>query len=409
MTTRRRLATLGLCLISWAAAASAASPPDAWPGFRGTGDSISAAKQLPLKWSDDDNVAWRVDLPGYGQSSPVVWKDRVFVTSVEGDMKETLHIVRLDLATGKTVWKKQFAGTFRAKNNDYTSKAPCTPAVNADRVFALWDSGDVIAFDHDGKELWRRNLTKEYGTFVNNHGIGTSPVLVGDTLLVLVAQEKGGYLLALNTATGENRWKVDRSFASGWSTPTVMEIAGKPAAIVSANGMAAAFSVADGKLLWEVDGIKGNTVASPTPASEFVLIGSSERGSQVALKPGDAAKENRVLWRAEAASSFGSPLVYEGYAFAISKDSVAAGIDIKTGKTLWDSRLPAMCWASPIGGAGRVYFFTRDGVCVVVKPGAEFDPLAENVLKIKSRIYGVAAVEGAFLVRTGTSLIRVGK
>jgi len=397
-----------LALLALSPIIFAASPPEAWTGFRGTGDSVTSAKQLPLKWSDSENIAWKVDLPGYGQSSPVVWKERVFVTSVEGDMKETLHILRLDLATGKTIWKKNFSGTFQAKNNDYSSKAPCTPAVNADRVFALFDSGDVFAFDHDGKELWRRNLTKDYGDFTNNHGIGTSPVLVGDTLLILVAQERGGYLLALDIATGANRWKTDRPFASGWSTPTVMDVAGKPIAIVSASGSVAAFDVATGKLFWEADGIRGNTVASPTAASGLVLIGASERGSQVALELG-AVAENRIRWRAESTSSFGSPLVYEGQAYSVSREGLATGIDLKTGKTLWDNRLPASCWASPIGGAGRVYFFTRDGVCVVVKAGAEYEPLAENVLKVKGRVYGAAAVEGAILLRTGSSLIRVGK
>jgi outer membrane protein assembly factor BamB len=362
-----------------------------------------------LKWSDDENLAWKVNLPGYGQSSPVVWKDRVFLTSVEGDSKETLHVVRLDLATGKTAWDKTFPATNKVKVTDYVSKAPCTPAVNAEHLFALFESGDIFAFDHAGNVKWQRTLTKEYGPFANNHGLGTSPVLAGNTLLVLVAQEKDGYLLAIDTTTGKNRWKADHVFGSSWSTPTVLDVAGKPAAIVSASGAVQAFDVASGKLLWEVDGLKGNTVASPTPAGELVLVGASDRGSQVALRLAGKPDAVRIQWRAEATSSFGSPLVYEGLAFAVSKEGTAFGIDLKTGKTLWDTRLPASTWASPIGGAGRVFFFTRDGTCVVTKAAAEFEELTENKLTIKGRVYGVAAVEGAFVIRTGTSLIRVGK
>jgi outer membrane protein assembly factor BamB len=116
------------------------------------------------------------------------------------------------------------------------------------------------------------------------------------------------------------------------------------------------------------------------------------------------------MWRsAGATSSFGSPLIYEGVAYSVSKDGVVYGLDPKTGNEFWNARLPASCWASPIGGAGRIYFFTRDGVCVVAKPGKEFERLAENRLPVKGKVYGVAAVEGAFLVRTGNSLVRVGK
>src|SRR5262245_51790035 len=132
--------------------ARAAAPPDAWPAFRGAGDSVSGARQLPLKWSPAENVAWTAELPGYGQSSPVVWKDKVFVTAVEGEYKDTLHLLCLDLGTGKEVWRKTFVGTQKVKTSDYTSKGAPTPVVTADRVFALYESGDLFALDHGGRE-----------------------------------------------------------------------------------------------------------------------------------------------------------------------------------------------------------------------------------------------------------------
>ena len=178
------------------------SPPDVWPAFRGSGNSISAAKALPLKWSPTENVAWTVELPGYGQSSPVVWKDRVFVTSAEGESKDTLHVLRLDLATGKEAWRKSFPNAQRVKATDYVSRSAPTPVVTADRVFALFESGDLLALDHAGKQVWRRNLEADFGPLRGNHGLGTSPVLAGDTLLVLVAQGTS-YLLAVDAATGE--------------------------------------------------------------------------------------------------------------------------------------------------------------------------------------------------------------
>jgi outer membrane protein assembly factor BamB len=406
-----RLPLTCLALLAVTSASPAASPPDVWPAFRGSGDSVSEAKELPLKWSGTENVAWTAELPGYGQSSPVVWRGKVFVTAVEGEFKDTLDVLCLDLATGKVLWKKQFKGTQGVKTSDYVSKGSPTPVVTADRVFALFESGDLIALSHDGKEVWQRSLVKDFGRFTNNHGLGSSPVVAGGAVLVLVAQDRDGYLLAVDAATGKDRWRTEHAFGGSWSTPTVAKDGENLCAVVSSSGMVGAFDVKTGKLLWEIDGLKGNTVASPTVFGGGALVGSSEKSSQLAVSFGaksDAA--DRVKWRSSGAtSSFGSPLVYDGLAYSVSREGVAYCLDPKTGKQFWDTRLPASCWASPVGGAGRVYFFTRDGACVVAKAGKEFEQLAENKLPIKGKLYGVAAVEGAFLVRSGNSLIKVGK
>jgi outer membrane protein assembly factor BamB len=340
----------------------------------------------------------------------VVWKKKVFVTSVEGEFKDTLNVLCLDITTGKVLWQKSFRGTQKVKTSDYVSKAAPTPIATSDRVFALFESGDLLALDHDGKEVWRRSLVKDFGEFTNNHGLGSSPVLAGDAILVLVAQDKGGYLLAVDMATGKDRWRTEHAFGASWSSPTVVKSGEGLTALVSSSGMAGAFDTKTGKRLWEVDGLKGNTVASPTILGDAFLVGSSEKASQMAVRLGGKPDADRIVWRSSGAtSSFGSALFYDGLVYSVSREGVAVCLDPKTGKEYWDTRLPASCWASPIGGAGRGYFFTRDGVCVVAKAGKEFEVLAENKLPVKGRVYGVAAVEGALFVRTGTSLVRVGK
>ncbi|MCE9567018.1 MAG: PQQ-binding-like beta-propeller repeat protein [Planctomycetes bacterium] len=388
-----------------------AAPPDVWPGFRGTGDSISEAKQLPLKWSATENIAWTAELPGFGQSSPVVWKDKVFVTSVEGEFKDTLHVLCFDLATGKEKWKKTFAGAIKVKTSDYVSKGAPTPIATADRVVALFETGDLFALDHDGKELWQRSLVKDFGNFSGQHGLGTSPVLAGDAVLVLVAQAKSPYLLAVDAGTGKDRWRTEDNFGSSWSSPTVVKVGDTLTALVSSSGLAAGFDVKTGKRLWEVDGLKGNTVASPTAFGDLALMGSSDKTSQMVVRlDGEVAAEKRIAWRSTSAtSSFGSPLVYKDLAYSVSREGNVVCLDPKTGKEHWDTRLPASCWASPIGGAGRVYFFTRDGVCIVAKAGNEFEQLAENKLPAKGKVYGVAVVENAFIVRTESAIVRIGK
>ena len=136
-----------------------------WPGFRGSGDSHSDARNLPLEWSDSKNLAWTANLPGYGQSSPVVWRDKVFVTSVAGENKERLFITSLELKSGRLLWTREYASSFSMKDSNTVSKAAPTPAVDRQRLFVFFESGDLFAFDHRGKLVWPRELAREYGDF----------------------------------------------------------------------------------------------------------------------------------------------------------------------------------------------------------------------------------------------------
>ncbi len=151
-------------------ALAASGGADTWPGFRGDGTGVTTARGLPLTWSPTENAGWRAALPGYGQSSPVVWKGRVYVTAVDGPEKERCLVVALDAATGKAVWTKTLAAARPGKNNPMMSRAGPTPVVDADGVYALFESGDLVALTHTGEERWRRDLVKAHGEWKNNHG-----------------------------------------------------------------------------------------------------------------------------------------------------------------------------------------------------------------------------------------------
>jgi outer membrane protein assembly factor BamB len=394
------------------AAAPEPAAGQTWPAFRGRGDSRTDAANLPLTWSDDRNLAWKAALPGYGQSSPVVWKERVFVTSIEGEMKDRLHLFCLERATGRTLWRKEFRGTQKVKWSDYVSKAAPTPAVDAERVYALFESGDLLALDHDGKLLWQRALTKDYGEFRNNHGLGSSLAWSAGALVVLVAQNEHSYLLAVDPRTGRNLWRKEHPFNSSWSSPVIVPGEETSLVLVSSNGTVEAFDLKDGSPLWQVDGLTGNTVASPSTGGGLVVVGSSEKDSQLAIRLGGKGKvtDSHVAWQSEeASSSFGSPLVHGGQVYTVNRAGIAWCLDLKTGKTCWSARLPASCWASPLGAGERVYFFATDGSCSVFQAGPEMKLLAENRLTVNGRVYGVAAVDGMLLIRTGDTLFGVGK
>ncbi len=394
---------------------SATAGPN-WPGFRGNGDSLTEARDLPLNWGENENIAWTADLQGYGQSSPVIWDDKVFVTSAQGKMKEKLIVDAFDLHTGKPRWTKAIESSTQAEVSDYISKAAPTPVVDADRLVAFFESGDLIAFDHAGAILWQRSLTKEYGPFLGNHGIGGSLAQTDSQIILLIDHSGPGYLLAIDKKTGKNTWKIDREKRVSWSSPIVANHADKTEILISSNGIVEAFDAADGKRLWHRDGLKGNTVASPTVTRDAIHIGASETSVNMAIRrsdpPDDKAplNDDRILWRAESASSsFASPLVFDNTVYYTSKAGIAYALDATTGKQKWLMRLGDSCWASPIGVKDRIYFFLTRGKTVVIKPGEEPQTIAENTLPIEGRIYGIAPVDGAFILRNGKQLICVGK
>ena len=399
-----------------ATAIVAAAPVAEWPGFRGDGTSLTSVADLPLKWSDTEGVAWQIETTGYGQSSPVVWGDKIFVTSIDGESKERCLVACYGLKDGKRLWQKELTAAVKVKDSDYVSRAAPTPIADAQRVYAFFESGDLFAFDHAGAQLWHRNLGKEYGEYQGNHGLGGSLAQSGDALLVVVDHDGPSYLLAVSKQTGANKWKVERPSNISWSSPVVASPpAGNPNAptevIVSSKGRVEAYDVADGKLRWSLTGVQGNTTASPTVTEKLVIVGSSDVGQSVAIKREGKGTlgEGDVAWRlTDAAASFSSPLAYQGKVYFINKSGVATCVEQATGKPLWTHRL-ASAWASPIGAAGRIYYFGKDGTTSVVGPGAEFESLSENALTIDGRLYGVAAVPGAFVLRTGRKLICVGK
>lgn len=390
----------------------AATPGDAWPAFRGDGTSVTTARDLPLKWSPTENVAWKVDLAGYGQSSPVVWKEMVVSTCATGKEKDELHVAAHGLADGKELWHVKFPSTDRVEATNYVSKSAPTPAVDAERVYAFFETGDLRAFDHAGKPLWQRAVTRDYGRIVGAHGVGSSLALTGSLVLVLVDHGGPSYLLAVDKRTGETKWKTDREHGTSWSSPVVHRRDGVERVLVSGGGAVAEYDAVTGRRTWFAEGLDGNLVPSPTPTGDLVVVGATLPASNVAIRLGgkDDVSETHVAWRStEAASSFGSPLVHAGHVYFVNRAGVATCADLATGKTDWTARLSASCWASPLGAGERVYFFSTDGTTQVFRTGAEKEVLAENQLEVSDRVYGVAAADGAFVVRTERSLVRLGK
>jgi len=382
-----------------------------WPAFRGYGNSLTTATNLPVTWSETDNLAWKVDLKGYGQSSPVVWGELVIVTSTSGEHKENLLVQAFDLKTGESKWEYQHETKFPVpKVSNYISQSAPTPVIDGGRVFAFFESGEVLALDHQGNLKWERSLQEEYGEFKGNHGLGSSLAITDNNVVLLIDHAGPSYLLSLNKKDGQNNWQVDRPERVSWSSPVITGSGAEQQIVVSSNGAVQAFSAQSGEQLWEKSELDGNNVPSPTVVDDQIAIASSKRGSNLVLQT-SASAQPQVRWEnKKITSSFGSPLIHAGRVYYVSKAGVASCLNLETGEELWKERLSASCWASPLGAGEHVYFFTKAGTTQVIEAaGDAFKVVSTNELPTDDKVYGIAAVEGHFVIRTGKVLYCVGK
>lgn len=390
-----------------------ASPPLVsadWPGFRGQGNSHAPTAQLPLQWSSDSNLLWRLRLPGTGQSSPVVWKDTAFVTSVVGERKESLVIQSLNTTTGEERWRHSLPSALPEVLSDTRSQAAPTPVVNESGVFAFFESGDLLHLNHQGKTVWHRRLAEELGAFTGNHGLGGSLALAPGLLLVPLDQESPSSLLALDPATGATRWRTPRPKRVSWSTPLVVIREPITQILQSGGGTLSSYAAEDGRLLWELDGLVRNNVPSPTLLGTTLVVPAGGKGSSRVLDWPDPTLPPKERWLAtEVANGFASPLLHHDRVYFLATASVLHVHDAATGRELFSERLPEAAWASPIAQDDRVYLFGQQGATVVLQAADTFLPLTTNLLTLDGRLVGVAVADNLLLLRAERELLAVGQ
>jgi hypothetical protein len=370
-----------------------ASPADAtsqaWTGLRNGGSSLAAGEQWPLAWSPQQGLAWQRELPGYGQSAPVVWNNVVYVTAVEGPHKEKCLLLALAGKSGEVLWKHAVQASTTLPSNYAVARAAPTPSVDERGVYAFFEGGDVIAVDHRGQLLWRRSLTGDYGAFNNHHGLGSSPAQTDDSLLVLVEHRGPSYLICLDKATGRTRWKVERRSSMSWSSPLVVARGFRQLVVVSSGGAADVYDAASGERVWSLSDVSGNSIPSPTAHGDSIFLSaalsdfdaaSNAARSNLRLKLNDSG-QCELVWRAERAlCDYASPVICGECIYYINRTGVLYCLDRQTGREHFTQRLPGPCWATPIAAGQRLYLFGKAGWTTVIESGPQWRPLAENSL-----------------------------
>jgi outer membrane protein assembly factor BamB len=393
---RHSISLVALCLAPLAAVA------DNWPGWRGpSGDGISAEKGLPVHWSWDKNVRWKVPLHGAGVSAPVVWGERVFLTASTGRLNDELHITCHHRADGRLLWHTRLFGTAPTDLYPAGGMAVPTPAADARHLYVLFGTGDLACLDHAGKPVWIRSLAQEYGPFRNRWGMAASPILVGDLLVVQVDHWSQSYLLTVEARTGANRWKTDRDAGVNWSSPLPVQVGGKIQLVVVGTEKARGYDAATGRELWSAGGLDYQCIPTPVAAAGLVVLtsGVGSRALRLDGATGTLGTEH-LVWVSKRASAFiPSPVAYQGRLYVAGDQGFATCLDIATGKLLWKERLGEQYHASPVAGDGKIYFASKEGVVRVVRAGPTFELLAANDLG-ETLVASPAIADGAIFLRS---------
>lgn len=248
--------------IAWILLGAALAYADDWPRFRGpNGSGVSQSTGLPVEFGPDKNLLWKTDVPP-GHSSPVIAGSRLFITAYENDM---LNVLCLDRDTGRKLWQREVQRSRKQPHNRYNGPATPTPATDGRRVYAFFPDAGVVAYTLGGKFEWMRDL----GPFANHHGMASSPVTAGGLLLLLCDQERGSFLIALDSETGRTRWRTERDVnGPSYTTPVLLD----GTVVVSGSGETAAYELVDGALRWKLDGLPPRPNVSPVVTSGGAII-----------------------------------------------------------------------------------------------------------------------------------------
>ncbi len=391
-----------------------------WSRWRGpSGQGVVKGKGYLDTWSGTENVIWKVEVPGRGHSSPIVWGDRIFLTtaSQDGSNRSILCYRRSD---GELLWQTSFSPETSERLYAKNSYASGTVSTDGKRVYAYFGNGGLAAVDFDGKELWHVSFG-EIGLY---HGPGGTPLLYKDRLILLQEQRlfsrtdpgSPGFIVAIDKETGKELWRVSRSPRPGWGTPIAVQVGDRVEIIVSSSRRIDAFDPQTGDIFWYCTGNTAEVVPTPVVGHGLIYCSSGRRGPTIAVRPGgkDDVTATHIAWKIDRDSPFvPSPLLLGDYLYTINDMlSVASCHNAKTGELIGQVKLgrPAResFSASPIAVGGKIFFTNDEGETFVLSPAPDFKLLHINQFGERT-LASPALVDGRWYYRTAKHLICIGE
>ena len=416
--------TLFACtlLVSAPSLVGTAAQAENWPHWRGPNrNGVGEASGAPLSWSAEDNVTWKVPLPELSGSTPIIWEDRLFLNVAQGD---ALSLWCLDRATGELLWERPVDKRTVDATRKGNMSSP-SPVTDGDGVWVMTGTGVLKGFDFEGNELWKRDMQAEYGKFGILHGYSSSPLLHGDSLYVQVLHgfftDDPSYVLRIDKATGETRWRVERptdaprEAPDAYTTPALLEHAGGQEIVVSGGDYVTGHDPETGAEAWRLPGLNPSAnpmqriVASPVVVGQRIFVPSRVKPLLV-LDAGGRAQGSvpEVAWSTTHGPDVPTPAIDQEHMYVLTDRGIMWCMKTDTGEVVWGpERVHSSTYsASPVVADGRIYVTNEDGLTTVVAAAETFEILAENDIG-EYTLSSIAVADGEIYLRSADHLYRI--
>jgi len=386
-----------------------------WPRWRGpSGQGLVDGTGYPDTWSDTENVIWKANVPGEGASSPIVWADRIFLTTAD-DRAGTVSVLSYRRSDGERLWQTAVPDKTREHLHPKNTHASATVSTDGDLIYASFGSKGLVAVDFDGNVAWHRSL----GTINNYHGTAGSPLLYKDTIILYQdhdgGSQGGAFVAAFDKATGQPVWRTSRRASVGWGSPIAIHTGERDELIVSSQRRVQAYNPDTGVELWNCGGNLFEVIPTPVVGHGLVFCSSGRAGPTLAIRPGGSGDvtATHIVWKSPKGSPFVPSPLLSGDRLYLVNDmaSIITCYDARSGEVLWQGRLGRTARegfsASPVVVNGKVFFMNDLGQTFVVRDGPEFELLHVNELNART-LASPALVDGRWYFRTDRELIAIG-
>ena len=442
----RRRGTLVVLLMIGAAAVALGPPlsgatggPVDWPCWRGPAADGMAVGDAPLQWSDTQNVAWKTDIPGLGNSSPIVWADQIFVTTAvptaapaaaatvpsapapgargraQGPplVEHRFDVISLDRKTGRILWQRTAttAVPHEGVHSTYGSFASNSPVTDGQRIYAFFGSRGIYCYDLKGTLVWQKDFLIKMRMKMA-FGEGMAPVLADDRLILVFDHEDDSFIVVLDKATGKEIWRAARAEKTNWAAPLVVDFKGRKQVIVAATGKVRSYDLRDGSLIWECAGLGGNTIPAPVRQDDLVFVMSGYQNPNLMAirlgREGDLTGTDAIVWSQTRGNSYTpSPVIFDNKLYVLTDSGLLSCYNARTGEPYYQQqRLPKTYSfkSSPVGANGKLYMASENDDVIVVRMGEKFEVLATNTMPDQTFIATPAIAGGEIFLRSKTRL-----
>jgi outer membrane protein assembly factor BamB len=401
-----------------------------------------ARGDAPLNWSDTENVKWKIPIPGLGQSSPVLWGDRIFITTAietgpapkkkpapksgrggfnmaaQGPQAEhRFDVLCIDRRTGETLWQRTAttAAPHEGFHGQYGSFASNSPVTDGRHVYAFFGSRGIYCYDMDGNLLWK----KDFGVRMRMRmafGEGMAPVLSGDRLILVFDHEGDSFMVVLDKNSGKEIWRVARDEGSEWAAPLVVEYEGRKQIITNGTNKVRSYDFNSGEVIWECGGLGANPIPAPVRQDDLVFVMTGYMNPNLmAIRlggTGDLTGTDYIVWNQTRGNSYtASPVLFENKLYVLTDDAKFSCYNARTGEPYYHQvRLPGVFnfKSSPVGAGGKLYLASENGVVLVLKMGEKFEVLATNTMPDQMFVATPAISDGEIFLRSQTQLFCIG-